>query len=526
MRLNLATGFYECSLRCPDNTALSIGTLELSYSQLRESVQPVAAWLRFKAQVAAPRVGILASRSLSTYAGILGTSWAGGTYVPISTKLPEDRIIQLLGRIRAEALVVDSESLPLLTQRVLSHCPKLVLAPELATSVEMQSDANTKTVVTGKSALPRFDAEDRPEPVEPEHPGYIEFTSGTTGIPKGVTISAGAVAHFVGAMQGRYAFEPSDRVAGLAEITFDISVFDMFVTWNCGAALLVVPATQLIAPASFIQRQKATVIFTVPSVASNMKRMKMLVPGAMPSLRYSLFSGEPLPVLSATHWTQAAPNSIVDDLYGPTEATVVCTGQRFVGPENGTPNRGVVAIGKPFPGTEVEIVDADLQVLPDGEHGELLLAGPQLSSGYFDAEDLTRASFPLRQGKRWYRTGDLAYRDSSGILHHLGRIDNQVKVRGLRVELEEVEAYLREVFRTDSVAAVAWPTKHGSADGIVAFVSGQMGVDDPEVRALIKSRLPSYMVPSTIHQVDSLPLNANGKVNRNQLIILLEEGRF
>jgi len=231
-------------------------------------------------------------------------------------------------------------------------------------------------------------------------------------------------------------------------------------------------------------------------------------------------------VLSATHWTQAAPNSIVDDLYGPTEATVVCTGQRFVGPENGTPNRGVVAIGKPFPGTEVEIVDADLQVLPDGEHGELLLAGPQLSSGYFDAEDLTRASFPLRQGKRWYRTGDLAYRDSSGILHHLGRIDNQVKVRGLRVELEEVEAYLREVFRTDSVAAVAWPTKHGSADGIVAFVSGQMGVDDPEVRALIKSRLPSYMVPSTIHQVDSLPLNANGKVNRNQLIILLEEGRF
>src|SRR5580704_8002439 len=107
MRLNLAAGFYECSLRCPDNTALSIGTLELSYSQLRESVQPVAAWLRFKAQVAAPRVGILASRSLSTYAGILGTSWAGGTYVPISTKLPEDRIIQLLGRIRAEALVVD-----------------------------------------------------------------------------------------------------------------------------------------------------------------------------------------------------------------------------------------------------------------------------------------------------------------------------------------------------------------------------------------------------------------------------------
>jgi len=526
MSLNLAHGFYESSLRFPDNIALSIGTLELTYAQLRELTQPVADWLRRNKQVAAPRVGILASRSLSTYAGILGTCWGGGTYVPISTKLPEDRLIQLLGRIRAEALIVDSESLLLLSQRVLSHCPRLILGPELATSVEMRSDANTKVVVTGKGGLSSFDAEDRPVPVEPKNLGYIEFTSGTTGIPKGVTISAGAVAHFIGAMQARYAFEPTDRVAGLAEITFDISVFDMFATWNCGAALCVAPATQLIAPAGFIHRQRATVIFTVPSVASNMKRMKMLVPGAMPSLRYSLFSGEPLPVISATLWMQAAPNSIVDDLFGPTEATVVCTGQRFTGPENATPNRGVVAIGKPFDGMEVAIVDPALQVLPDGEQGELLLAGPQLSSGYFDAEDLTRASFPVLQGKRWYRTGDLAYRDTSGIFHHLGRIDNQVKVRGLRVELEEVEAYLREIYRTDSVAAVAWPVDHGSANGIVAFVSGQFGMDDPDIRTQIKDRLPGYMVPSTVHRVDSLPLNANGKVNRKQLFTLLDEGKF
>jgi amino acid adenylation domain-containing protein len=526
MSLNLAHGFYESSLRFPDNIALSIGTLELTYAQLRELAQPVADWLRRNKQAAAPRVGILASRSLSTYAGILGTCWGGGTYVPISTKLPEDRLIQLLGRIRAEALIVDSEGLLLLSRRVLSHCPRLMLGPELAASVEMQSDANMKVVVAGKGGLSSFDAEDRPVPVEPKHLGYIEFTSGTTGIPKGVTISAGAVAHFIGAMQARYAFEPTDRVAGLAEITFDISVFDMFATWNCGAALCVAPATQLIAPAGFIHRQRATVIFTVPSVASNMKRMKMLVPGAMPSLRYSLFSGEPLPVISATLWMQAAPNSIVDDLFGPTEATVVCTGQRFTGPENATPNRGVVAIGKPFDGMEVAIVDPALEVLPDGEQGELLLAGPQLSSGYFDAEDLTRASFPVLQGKRWYRTGDLAYRDTSGIFHHLGRIDNQVKVRGLRVELEEVEAYLREIYRTDSVAAVAWPVDHGSAKGIVAFVSGQFGMDDPDIGTQIKDRLPGYMVPSTVHRVDSLPLNANGKVNRKQLFTLLDEGKF
>jgi D-alanine--poly(phosphoribitol) ligase subunit 1 len=526
MNLNPAFGFYTSSLRFPDNIALTVGERELTYSQLREIVQPVADWLRRNSQVATPRVGILASRSLSTYAGILGAGWAGGTYIPISTKLPEDRIIQLLDLIRAEALIVDSESLRLLSHRALSHCPGLILAPELAASAEMQSDVGTKIVVQGRDVLSSFDAHDIPVPVGPENLAYIEFTSGTTGTPKGVMISAGAVSHFVGVMQERYSFEPTDRMAGLAEITFDISVFDMFATWNCGAGLLVAPATQLIAPAGFIQRQSATVVFTVPSIASSMKRMKMLVPGSMPTLRYSLFSGEPLPAISATLWKQAAPHSVVDDLYGPTEATVVCTGQTFIGPENATPNRGVVAIGRPFPGMEVAVVDSALQVLPDREPGELLLAGPQLSSGYFGAEDLTRASFPMLRGKRWYRTGDLGYCDSSGIFHHLGRIDNQVKVRGLRVELEEVEGHLREIYLTESVAAVAWPTNHGSADGIVAFVCGQSGTDDPDIRARIKDRLPPYMIPSAVHRVDSLPLNANGKVNRKELVSLLNEGKF
>lgn len=526
MKLNLAYGFYESSLRFPDSVALTVGGVEHTYYQLRQLVQPLAGWLRRNSRAAAPRVGILASRSLATYAGILGTCWAGGTYVPISPKLPEDRLIQLLNCIRADALIVDSESLSLLTDQVLNHCPGVICAPEFAASRERQRARDGSATVAAKDALPAFDVQDKPVPVKPQDIAYIIFTSGTTGIPKGVMISASAVSHFVSVMQKRYALTPSDRVAGMTEITFDISVFDMFGSWNCGAPLLVVPATQLMAPAGFVQRQKCTVIFTVPSVIAGMQRMKMLAPGSMPSLRYSFFAGEPLPVASAWSWKQAASNSIVEDLFGPTEATVVCIGQRFSGPENATPGRGVVAIGIPFEGMEAAIVDSSQHFLPDGEQGELLLGGPQLSSGYFGAEDLTRVSFPVLEGKRWYRTGDLAYRDCSGVFHHLGRIDNQVKVRGLRVELEEVEAYLREVFRTDSVAAVAWPTKHGSADGIVAFVSGQIGVDDPEVRALIKSRLPNYMVPSTIHRVDSLPLNANGKVNRNQLVALLEEGRF
>jgi acyl-coenzyme A synthetase/AMP-(fatty) acid ligase len=310
----------------------------------------------------------------------------------------------------------------------------------------------------------------------------------------------------------------------MTEITFDISVFDLFVAWSVGASLHVVPHTQLMAPASFVRRNECSVIFTVPSVVSGMQRMKMLAAGSLPSLRYSFFAGEPLPVISASAWKQAAPNALVDDLFGPTEATVVCIGQRFEGPENATPNRGVVAIGKPFPGMEAAIVDSELNFLRPGEQGELLLGGPQLSGGYFGAEEQTRSSFPVLRGKRWYRTGDLAYCDATGTFHHLGRIDNQVKVRGLRVELEEIEGHLREVYRTDAVAAVAWPMEHGSANGIVAFVSGQNGREDSEYMEQIKKRLPSYMVPSAIHRVDSLPMNANGKVNRKQLVTLLQEG--
>ena len=185
MNLNLARGFYENSLRCPGNLALSVGVQELTYSELRMLVQPVANWLRRNSEEPAPRIGILASRSLATYTGILGTCWAGGTYVPISTKLPEDRLIQLLDLVRAEALIVDSEGVGTLSKRVLSHAPRLILAPELAVSSTMQSDKGTSVTVAGMDSLPRFDPFDVPVPINADHVVYIIFTSGTTGIPKG-----------------------------------------------------------------------------------------------------------------------------------------------------------------------------------------------------------------------------------------------------------------------------------------------------------------------------------------------------
>jgi D-alanine--poly(phosphoribitol) ligase subunit 1 len=526
VRYNLAYPFYESALARPERLALSVGETQFTYSALREQVQPIARWLGTHSPSNAPRVGILASRTPETYFAILGTCWAGGTYIPLGPKYPEERLLQHFERITLDALIVDSNGLALLSDRVLSRGPRNILAPGIPASSERQLEDGAKIIISGRDALPVFDSSDKPVEVSQDHTAYIIFTSGTTGIPKGVMIPASAVAHFVEAMQSQYAIQPTDRVAGITEITFDISVFDLFVTWKYGAALLVVPATQMMAPSSFIQRHRPTIVFTVPSIAASMQRMKLLAPNSMTSLRYSFFAGEPLPVASASMWKAAAPNSVVDNLFGPTEATVVCIGQRFHGPENATPARGVVAIGTPFPGMEAAIVDASLKFAPDNQNGELLLSGPQLSSGYFGDAGLSNTCFPTLAARRWYRTGDLAYRDTSGVFHHLGRIDNQVKVLGLRVELEEIEAHLREVYETDSVAVIAWPVEHGSASGIVAFVCGRIGADDPALKTQIKKRLPSYMVPSAVHHIASIPLNANGKVNRRELAELVAQGKL
>ncbi len=354
---------------------------------------------------------------------------------------------------------------------------------------------------------------------------YIIFTSGTTGTPKGVMIENESVARYCGVVQDRCEFRAYDRVSQVAELTFDNSVLDLFVAWAAGAGLHVVPASQLMAPAKFIRDHELTIWFSVPSTACMMERMKMLKPGTFPSLRCSIFAGEALPIATAQAWQVAAPNSIVENFYGPTEVTVDCIAQRLEDPPAVTRNRGSLAIGKPFPGIRAGIVDADLKFLEPDAEGELVVSGRQLARGYFDDPELTAARFPVLNGERWYRTGDLAYEDAQGRFHHLGRIDNQVKILGNRVELEEVEAHLREIAGTDLVAAVAWPVSDGRATGIVAFHCA-LGVTRETIREEMKKRVPDYMIPQRVHQLDSLPLGATGKIDRKALYCMLDEDRL
>jgi acyl-coenzyme A synthetase/AMP-(fatty) acid ligase len=181
-----------------------------------------------------------------------------------------------------------------------------------------------------------------------------------------------------------------------------------------------------------------------------------------------------------------------------------------------------VPSGLPLPGLEAAILDESLAFLPPGREGQLAISGGQLASGYYGEPDLTRQHFPSIGGKTWYLTGDLACQDERGIFHHLGRIDNQVKILGQRVELEEVEAHLRAISGSEDVAAVAWPIQDGIAAGIVAFTSGVANPPE-QLRDALRRLLPPYMVPRRIIELDSLPLGSSGKIDRRALAGYLDE---
>src|SRR5687767_4682685 len=220
------------------------------------------------------------------------------------------------------------------------------------------------------------------------------FTSGTTGVPKGVVVTAQNVAHFLAVSRSLYHITPGDRLGQFCATAFDVSVFDMFSAWDAAASLHIVPDTVLMAPGGFIKSANLTIWTSVPSVIMTMNRLHQLTPNAFPNLRAAYFIGEALPAASAKAWQVAAPNCVIDNEYGPTEATVACLVYRIKGEPVETPGRGTVSIGHPYPGMDAAIVSPEGMFLPVGEVGELALYGAQVAAGYLDDPEQTSRRFP------------------------------------------------------------------------------------------------------------------------------------
>ncbi len=295
MDYNIALPFYLCAERCPENIALRTNGVDHSYGALARHAQGIADWLVRCASTRPKRVAILGGRSWESYAGLLGTCWSGAAYVPLSPKLPAARLRQVLDLIKPDAVLLDPEG-----ERALANIFDSTLPPTI--SVGDIAGANQVR---------------RPVEVNADDPAYILFTSGSTGVPKGVAIGCRSVSCFLAAMEERYPLTPEDRVAQPCDLSFDISVSNIFTAWASGATLCVVPNSQAMAPRDFLRNEGITVWFSTPSVAIFMEQMRMLRPGSFPTLRQTLFAGEGLPATTAERWIEATPNGLLENSYGP-----------------------------------------------------------------------------------------------------------------------------------------------------------------------------------------------------------------
>jgi amino acid adenylation domain-containing protein len=517
---NLASGFFRSAERWADRPALVVGDQRLTYRQLAARASTVASTIDRYALDAQPLAAILASRSVTAYAGILGILGSGRGYVPLNPSFPVERTRKMLRASGASLLVVDGASLAAL--------PKLLRDIDRAVTV-IAPDIKDWSGLPAALPWHRFvGAGQLSDGIhfiyspygEREAVAYLLFTSGTTGEPKGVPISNGNVRSYLHYVGGRYDLTEQDRCSQEFELTFDLSVHDMFVCWERGACLFCVPRKSVMLPVAFIREHALTTWFSVPSVAGVLARLDMLQPSTLPSLRYSLFCGEPLLAAHARLWQQAAPNSILENLYGPTEATIAISRYRWDSSMRECVN-GIVPIGRVFDGQQSCVLDEQGEVVQSGEAGELCLAGSQVTRGYWNDPDKTREKFielPGRPGTVWYRTGDVARCGADGCLHYLGRIDQQVKIRGYRVELQEIEAVLRRICRTEHVIAVPDVGSGGTAEGIIAYVSGVTALDHVAVLSACREVLADYMVPRQLRVVAEMPLNANGKIDRARLL--------
>ena len=508
----------------PHRPALSVDGAEISYEELLSSARSIAATVqRRDAAAEPPLTAVFADRSRTAFTGILGALLAGRGYVPLSPALPIARTQSMLQRAGCRSIVVDGRGGAQLDALLEGFEGRLlVILPDATDVTRWVRRWPWHTFVGAAHMRPATELVDAA--VSSDAVAYLLFTSGSTGVPKGVGVTHGNVAHFVRAMVDRYGFSCEDRFSQMFDTTFDLSVFDMFVAWHHGACVYCPPRTTLLNPDRFIREHGLTVWFSVPSVGLLMQRFGALNPGRYPSLRWSLFCGEPLPVSLAGAWAAAAPASRVENLYGPTELTVACTAYRWDPTRSpAEASAGIVPIGTPLPGMQARVVDELLTDVAAGEVGELLMTGPQRTPGYWaDAAATTRAHVRLRDDDRvYYRTGDRVRRLSGdGPLTYVGRTDHQIKVFGHRVELGEVEAALRREPGVHAAVAVGWPMTRSGPSGIAAFVTGD-AVDPAALLSSVRRTLQAAAVPQTIHVLSDFPRTPSGKFDRQALVRLL-----
>lgn len=480
---------FECSVdKYPNNQALICDGILLSYQALEERANQLAHYLIERGMTQEHCVGIFLERSPESYVAILAVLKTGAAYVPIEVEYPDERVNYILADMPFHSVITSSSQF---ARRSTIQFPHAIVLDEI--KVELSQQATSRPECTATDA---------------EQLCYVIYTSGSTGKPKGVEITHRSICHYVNVASDLYQMTPNDRVYQGFSLGFDASLEEVWMAFANGATLLACTSKDVrsgVGLIDFLNEHQATVFSTVPTVLSMLETN-------LPNLRLLILGGESCTASLIKQWNR--PGLRILNTYGPTETTVIATAAEC---NCDTP----ITIGKPLPGYEVFILDEQLQVLTEGQKGELCIAGHGLARGYVNQPETTAKKFiqnPNNANQRIYRTGDLAMINSNGDIEFLGRIDSQVKLRGFRIELDEIETVLME---HQGISQAVVSLQEINQPTLVAYLllNKKHNIDIRQLKDFLQQRLPHYMIPSLFETVESFPLLSSGKVDRKALPI-------
>jgi amino acid adenylation domain-containing protein len=484
--------FEAQAARTPDAVAAELdGADPTTYAQLNAQANRIARWLRDAGAGPQALVGVSMAASPRRLAVLLGIMKAGGGYVPLDPALPAERLAFMMRDAAMPVVVADAASA--------AHLP--------------DTGARVLSIDAEEARIARFDGADPGFPADPAAAAYVIYTSGSTGRPKGVVVEHRSVVNFALGQIETWGLGPADAAIQFASLNFDVSVFDMFTALLCGARVVLGSRETLLSPPRLaaLMRERAVTYGCLPPAMAG-----LLIGEQFPGLRILLVAGEEMPAHLVTGLLR--PGLRLGNAYGPTEDTVLATIAELDGTVLPPP------IGLPVVNTQAYVLDARLNPVPVGVIGELHLGGSGLARGYLNAPELTgqrfvRNPFDDRPGARLYKTGDMVRRLLDGDIVFVGRTDGQIKIRGLRVELGEIEtALLSHPAVAQSVVVVA--ADHAGDKQLVGYLRPEPGTGAPDLdrlRQYLAERLPGYMVPAHLVPLDSFPVNPSGKIDKAAL---------
>ncbi|MCG3110521.1 MAG: amino acid adenylation domain-containing protein [Candidatus Manganitrophus sp. SB1] len=512
----------------PDSTAVVLGEESLTYGQLEEAANQLSRLLIAAGCRKGDRVLLVMPKSPSAIISILGVLKAGCIYVPIDPTSPASWAAKKVDLCECRMILAAGAVAGLLDEIVHEKKTNGNLSIGWVGNQNIEG-AGLKTTFT-RQDFQSYSGNPLDDQVRPEDPAYILFTSGSTGVPKGVVITHANVIHFVEWAVRYFGINSADKISGHPPHHFDLSVFDLFGSLAAGASLHLVAPELNFYPnklAEFILHSGLTQWFSVPSILNYMAKLDVVKQNDFPTLKRVLWCGEVFPTPSLIYWMKRLPHVTFTNLYGPTEATIASS--YYTLPACPRSEKVQIPIGTACEGEKLLVLNAKMEPVSPEEVGDLYIGGVGLSPGYWREPEKTEKVFlknphSADPSERIYKTGDLARVGKEGLVYFHGRNDLQVKSRGYRIELGEIESALNTLPFLQESAVVALPTDGFEGTILCCTYVPVKGEDVPplRIRQELSRILPRYMLPSQWTVFNQLPKNANGKIDRRKLKELLE----